>query len=88
MNFEIDIKDLIGEIKPVGETNEDNKRIENIDKYDLLINYLIEELYQAATYKDDEMHSRSKVGGKAFKVLCELKTQIEDDLNLLITEDE
>ena len=88
MKFELNIEDLIGKIKPIGETNIDNERLENIEKYDLLATYLIEKIYQAATYKDDELYSRSKVGGQAFKVLCDLKTQIEDDLKLLITEDE
>lgn len=86
-NIEIDIKDVLGPIVPVGETNEDNKRIDNIEKYNLIICYLLEEISEAATYKDDELNLKSKVGGEAFKLLCDLKAEIEEHINLLIVEE-
>lgn len=83
MILEIDTEKMLGEIEPVGETNEDNKRYENLPKYDLVTRDYIGALYRASTYKDSVRASEKKIGELAYKYLQYLKQEIEAYLQML-----
>ena len=46
------VKKLIGKIEPVGETNEDNKRFENLKNMCELVDKLMYDIFQV--YKDNQ----------------------------------
>lgn len=83
MIFEIDTYKLLGRIEPVGETTEDNERLENINNYDLLVRHLIGEMYRTAKYKESNRYSERKLGEKSYRLLHGLKQEIDGYLDLL-----
>lgn len=70
---------LIGSIFPIGETNTDDKRYKNLEKYCDLLNEMSFELMDVVRYNKDHYEgSRIKAGEKSFKVLKMLKEDLED----------
>lgn len=43
------LEKLIGPIKPIGETNYDNKALENLEKWDGVMNIMVDKMYNVAT---------------------------------------
>lgn len=65
------INRLFGEIYPVGETNEDNKRYENIQNYYEALSHIIACLRIASNYKDRPEYSMQKIGKECYDILKE-----------------
>jgi len=64
------VKKLIGKIKPVGETNEDDRRFENLKEMCELVNQLVTDIDLVAyTNKDRVEHSMNKAGKYADEFL-------------------
>ena len=74
-NHEI-AKALLGPIIPVGETNEDSRRLENLKETIVLVGNLIDDLRNASTYEDRHQASMVKIARTAKSFLSE----IVDDL--------
>ena len=62
MEIEEILERLFGKIKPVGETNEDNKRYENIENYKKALNFIFSSLEKASLYADRKEYSMQKIG--------------------------
>jgi hypothetical protein len=66
------VKKLLGPIKPVGETNTDEKRLDNLSATLDLIDCLLEDVQDITRYKDSHEYSRAKAGKKAADYLRSL----------------
>ena len=62
MSVEEILEKLLGKIKPVGETNEDNNRYENIENYKKACNFIFSRLEEASLYADRKEYSMQKIG--------------------------
>lgn len=62
---------LFGKIVPVGETNQDNIRYENIQNYYEALCYIVSTLRIASQYKDRQEYSMQKIGKECFDILRE-----------------
>jgi len=71
------VKKLIGEIEPVGETNTDNKRYENLTKTIELVDLLIDNIIDVSVYSARTEHSMNKVGKKAAEYLLQLSNGLD-----------
>lgn len=69
--YEVVIK-LVGKIDPVGETNEDNRRFENLKVMADLVEKLSEDIYPVARGKDRLEYSISRAGKFASDFLDEM----------------
>lgn len=69
MSAEEIIKKLFGEIRPVGETNTDNERYNNLSNYEQVLILVTNELINCAEDKDDVRYSVNKIGKRAFNIL-------------------
>lgn len=78
---------LLGKIEPVGETNEDNKRFENLDRYREVLNFIIDRLLICANYKNDNRYSVNKIGEEAFEILKDIDF-IQEQLEIIELEEE
>lgn len=74
------VKKLLGEIQPVGETTQDNKRQENLIETFYLVKEFVDDILLAASNRERSEHSMKEIGKSATKMLEELKQMIEDDL--------
>jgi len=64
-NHEI-VKKLIGPIEPVGETNEDGRRFENLEAMTELFNNLLADIAEVARFNKDRVeYSMNKAGKHA-----------------------
>jgi len=70
------VKKLIGEIEPIGETNEDNKRYKNLEDIIKLTDKLIFDIEGVSIHKDRHEHSMKCAGKKASGFLKELKESL------------
>lgn len=68
---------LCGKIIPIGETNEDNIRYENIENYYELLCHIISLLKIASEYKDRQEYSMQKIGKECYEILKELGLEEE-----------
>lgn len=69
MSAEEIIKKLFGEIRPVGETNTDSERYNNLSNYEQVLILVTNELINCAEDKDDVRYSVNKIGKRAFNIL-------------------
>jgi hypothetical protein len=67
------VKKLIGSIQPVGETNTDNERYENLKAMTALIFDLLEEIEKVSELKDRHEFSVKRAGQTANKFLTLLQ---------------
>ena len=67
------VKKLIGEIKPVGESHTDEKRLENLKQTCDLVNDLVAEIELVSKNKDRHEHSMRVMGEYAYNFLRLLK---------------
>lgn len=76
------VKKLIGSIEPLGDSQIDEKRYENLIEHVYLISDLIESLIFVSKYKDSYEASVKQLGARAYAELLELRDcingQIED----------
>jgi hypothetical protein len=70
------VKKLIGPIQPVGESNEDRKRLENLNEFITLADEMIIKLKDVAENSDSHEHSVALAGDTAKKFLNELKKEL------------
>ncbi len=56
------VKKLIGEVNPIGETNEDEKRYENLKVMTGLVDKLLTDINDVVSYKDRQEWSLKKAG--------------------------
>jgi hypothetical protein len=66
---------LVGPIQPVGETQTDEKRLENLKEMADLVDKLIRDIAEVSSRKDSPEYSVSKAGKYADKFLTELGTE-------------
>lgn len=69
---------LIGEINPVGETYEDNRRYENQNEIIELVANLIEKLASNAKLSTRHEYSISRAGKRALSFLTGLRRDLEE----------
>jgi len=69
------VKKLIGEVMPVGETQEDDKRFANLKVLIELVNGLIGDIDDVASEKSRYEYSRKRAGEFADKALTNLGIQ-------------
>lgn len=70
--------DQLGEIEPYGATEIDEVRYENVKKYEIIINYLVEDLDTCIYRAHDGRYSEAKIKERVIKYLKGLKEFIED----------
>jgi hypothetical protein len=68
------ITKLIGPIQPVGESNEDSKRLDNLTATTDLIDKLLMDVMNASNVKDRYEHSMKQIGLQADLYISETKT--------------
>ena len=74
------VKELVGKIDPVGETNEDNRRFENLKTMTALVEALLSDIdYVAITYSDRGEYSMSRAGKYAGKFNKDLDRNRRDN---------
>lgn len=71
------VKKLLGNIKPVGETNEDNKRLDNLNEYTELAENLIEEILEVAKHSNRTEFSIKQLGLRAQYFITTLKDRLD-----------
>lgn len=81
MSIEEIMEKLFGTIEPVGETYEDQKRLENIDRLETALNYIIQELINAYEYIESNKYSELKIAEASKEILVYLKNKLKDTLD-------
>jgi len=76
-NYDVVTK-LIGSINPIGESNTDSKRFENLKEMTELVQELLSDISRVASYKNQYEHSVKKAGEYAYKFLKEVKEGINE----------
>lgn len=71
-NFDV-IEKLIGPISPVGETNEDNRRFENLKEMTILIDKLLFDIHIVAMMNERSEFSIQRAGKYASKFLGDVR---------------
>jgi hypothetical protein len=70
------VKKLNGPILPVGNTTQDNNRLENLKQLFPLVEQLLREIRDAAWYKNKQEHSMREIGKQADEFLNSVKEHI------------
>ena len=73
MDFHEIVKKLIGEIDPVGETNTDNARFENLKAMTELVDELLSDIYRVARGNNRHEYSINRAGQFASSFLDEVR---------------
>lgn len=71
------LEKLFGNIAPVCETNEDNKRLENLKLYKKATSFFIDELIESAKWKNDYRYSAKLIGEETYDFLKSILEDIE-----------
>ena len=72
-------KKLIGPIKPVGESNTDEKRLENFNKTKELVFSLLCDIRDCVTYSKYNEYSMKLIGDEARRFLKSITNEFEVD---------
>ena len=80
------INRLFGKVIPVGETNEDAKRFENVQNYYEALCHIVSTLKIASEYKNRPEYSMSKIGKECFDILKEFELTSEEDNNIMLSD--
>jgi len=72
MDFHEIVKKLIGEINPVGETNTDNARFENLKAMTELVDELLSDIYRVTQGNNRHEYSINRAGQFAASFLDEM----------------
>jgi len=72
MDFHEIVKKLIGEIDPVGETNTDNARFENLKAMTELVDELLSDIYRVTQGNNRHEYSINRAGQFAASFLDEM----------------
>ena len=76
-NYDV-VKKLIGKTEPIGESNQDSQRYENLLELIILTSQLIRDIRSAADFSDRQEFSMKKIGDRANKGLQELLSEISE----------
>lgn len=79
------VRKMIGEIEPVGDAMEDDKRwIVNMSEYNEVVYNMVDYLcYISTHYTGKEEYGASRIGREAVSSLIELKWMIDETLSFL-----
>ena len=75
MDFHEIVKNLIGKIDPVGETNTDNARFENLKTMTDLVEVLLADLNWVAQYNNRQEYSVNRAGQFALSFLDGIRSE-------------
>lgn len=71
------VKKIVGNIKPVGETNEDNLRLDNLNECLNLTENLIDEILEVAKFSNRTEFSVKSMGLRAQYFITMLKEKLD-----------
>ena len=74
MEIEEILERLLGRIAPTGQHYEDERRLENVENYEIVLRFVVKNLKEASLSKDRPQASMQEIGQKCFDIL--------DDYNL------
>ena len=83
MRIEEIIERLFGEIQPLCDQHYDDERYENLENYEKIFDYIVNELIECAKWKNDNRYSANRIGESAYKILKVNYEQIEDELRII-----
>lgn len=72
------IMELIGEVEPIGETNEDNARFDNLIRLQNTVDILLDEVYSCCIYSERAEYSMKRSADTAIMWLKEKRCFIDD----------
>lgn len=72
------IRRIIGEITPIGESREDEKRLYNLSETNILICNLLDEIIDVARYKDSQEASVKRIGRLADDCITEIRERLNE----------
>jgi len=73
------VRKLIGPIGPIGETNEDDRRHENLKAMTLLVDKLIFDISRLTVHKIRVQYSIKRAGEHSYNFLKELRESLENE---------
>jgi hypothetical protein len=76
MDYYAIIKKLLGEIEPEGAQHIDNKRYNNLENTIILVDKLLNDIYDIVKYKNRQEASMKKIGMCAHSFLSALKENL------------
>lgn len=76
-NYDV-VKKLIGKVEPIGESNQDSQRYENLLELIILTSQLVRDIRSAADFSDRQESSMKKIGDRANRGLQELLSEISE----------
>jgi len=74
-NYDV-VKKLVGQIRPIGETNEDNRRFGNLESMTLLVNLLVQDIDQIV------YENKNRQDGSIKKAVDFADKFLKDDLGI------
>lgn len=83
MEIEEILEKLFGKIQPLCDQHYDDERYENLNNYERIFDYLVNELIECAKWKNDNRYSANRIGERAFNILERNYEQIEDELRII-----
>lgn len=87
MSEEEILEKLFGNIAPVCETNEDKRRLENLEPYKKATKFFINELMESAKWKNDYRYSAKEIGEEAYNFLKSILEDLECVIELVDTQE-
>ena len=81
MKYELDkiVVALLGEVRAYGDTDIDNERLDNLEDYFDLINYLLLKLSENIQYKNRHEKSIRKIYQRTVEMMKAIKEMVEVD---------
>lgn len=76
------VKTLLGDVEVYGETYQDKKSLANLEKYEDVLNGLIQELCTKLEYKNSHAYSKQAIGEKAEVILKNIMLTIADSIEM------
>lgn len=80
MDIQEILEKLFGNLAPVCETKEDDRRYENLEIYKEATKFFIDELIESAKWKNDNRYSAKRIGKETYDFL----ESILEDLQVVI----
>lgn len=72
------VRRIVGEITPIGESREDEKRLYNLSETNILICNLLDEIIGVARYKDNQEASVKRIGRLADDCITEIRNRLTE----------